>query len=113
MADTQNAENNEEKTGVQHFDGTVSKIDSEGRLVASSYVDYDNGEKLAGDAEEDEVTEAQAETAKQADAELKESEAAQAGDSAKTEDAAAKSSGGTTTKASGGTTDSGTTSGSK
>jgi hypothetical protein len=56
----------ETKTGMQHFDGTISKIDSEGRLVASSYVDYDNGEKLTSDVSSEEISDAQVATSKAA-----------------------------------------------
>lgn len=51
----------ETKTGIQHFDGTISKVAADGSVVASSYVNYDLGEQLATDAAaEKEAAEAEA-----------------------------------------------------
>jgi hypothetical protein len=67
------------KTGIQHFDGTISKIDNQGRLVASSYVNYDEGEKLTADLDAEEISAAQVKTTEVAAQELADANSANDG----------------------------------
>lgn len=44
--------------GIMHFEGSVEKITKDGDRVMSSYVDFDNGERMAYKADEEAEKEA-------------------------------------------------------